>query len=83
MAEDAVSGEVTIKCSNYCGFSVTGTQDFCGSMYDDHDHQAEPGTREPDHWYEYAFSIWGFLIIAAIAAALVSLITGTPLKSIF
>lgn len=83
MAEDVMSGLVTVKCSNYCGFSVTGTQEFCENMYGDHEHQDEPGTRESEHWYEHVFSFWGLLIAAVIVAGVVSLVTGTPFKSIF
>lgn len=70
--------DVAIKCSNYCGFSVTGSQEFCQGMYDDHEHQDVPGTRESDHWYEYVFSFYGFIIALIVCGAIVAIVNKTP-----
>lgn len=73
------SGIVTVKCSNYCGFSVTGSEQFCQEMYDGHDHQEELGEYEDAKWYQIVFSGWGFFITSMIILGVVSLVNHTPI----
>ena len=62
----------TIKCTNFCGFSVTGESRYCQDVFDDHEHQ------EPVRWYEAVFSMYGVIIILILSAAVVAIVTKDP-----
>ncbi len=68
---------VTMKCTDHCGFSVTGGETFCKVAYDDHDHQADT---EP--WYSHLFSGWTVLAILIVVVGIVSIVNGTPFLEI-
>lgn len=69
---------VTIKCTNYCGFEVTGEHEFAASLFENHVHQKE-SHREGSHWYEHVFSFWGVIIILMVGSIAVALANHTSL----
>jgi hypothetical protein len=73
----ATPGDATnIKCTNYCGFSVTGTPDYCREMYAEHEHESEEESWEetPTMWQGYVFSPYGVIIFVMVSFVLVSII---------
>lgn len=70
---------ITIKCTNHCGFEVTGAEEFCTSLYEHHDHEDNPAITEGAHWYEHVFSFWGVIVILIAGSIAVALANHTSL----
>lgn len=72
----------TIKCTNHCGFSVTGSPDYCQKMYDAHEHEEADyfswsyGDGRTHHWYQHLFSFWGVVVLMVLAGIVTTLVVG-------
>lgn len=73
MAEDST----TIKCTDHCGFSVTGAPDYCSKAYESHRHQSELDEYEEGGgpWYSYVFTPWGVIIAMIVCGMIVAIVT--------
>lgn len=71
--------EKTIKCTNYCGFSVTGTEEFCENMYNLHSHQSEgkDDVRWHESLFDNIFSFPGMMMVIVVSGAIVSVVNHT------
>jgi hypothetical protein len=61
--------QTTIKCTDDCGFSVTGTEEFCLERYKNHHHAI--GEYETDSWVDWFLDNWLRVVLVLIVIALV------------
>lgn len=73
-----MSDTTVVKCTNFCGFSVTGTPEYCRELFDSHQHQEHPDSVTETRWHESVFSFWGVITALVIGAIIVSVVTKTP-----
>lgn len=66
----------TFSCA--CGTTVSGSNDTVMELMTEHAELNCPHKHisPPDPWWSSVFDVWGLLIVAVIAAAVVQIVTG-------